>query len=264
MLAAGWLALLVVVAATADLLPLSEGRDPSRTLSVVAMAPPTLIGAHPLGTDALGLDILAQLIYGARVSITVAVGATALALLLGAMLGMTAGYARGPVDQIIGFVTDVLLSFPGLILLLAMATFLRPNTANVTVALGILALPGYVRLARSNTLAIASREFVTASRALGAGAVRILVRGVLPHLVPTLLSYGFLAMSFLIVAEASLSYLGLGIQRPDPTWGNLIATGQAHLETHPGLVAIPAAALFLTVASANALGQWLSSRRGPA
>ena len=138
-----------------------------------------------------------------------------------------------------------------LILLLAMVTFLSPTLLNITIALGVLAVPGYVRLARANTLTVASREFVIASQTLGASTGRILFRNLLPNVVPPLIAYSFIVMSFLIVAEASLSYLGLGIQRPNPTWGNLIAQGQTFLETNPSLVLIPSLALFLTVMSAN-------------
>ena len=211
-----------------------------------------------MGTDTLGLDILAQLLYGARVSLVVAFGASFIALLLGTVVGMLAGYQRGWVDEVIGFITDCILSFPALILLLAMVTFLSPSLPNITVALGVLAVPGYVRLARANTLTVASRDFVVATQTLGASPSRILFRNLLPNVVPPLIAYSFIVMSFLIVAEASLSYLGLGIQRPNPTWGNLIAQGQTLMETNPSLVLIPSFALFLTVMSANYIGQRLS------
>lgn len=261
-LSAVWMGGLTVVAFGANFLPLAEGRDPSKTLAVANLQGPSLLSNHPLGTDTLGLDVLAQLVYGARVSLTVALGASLIALFAGTVLGMISGYVRGAVDNVIGFFTDVILSFPALILLLAMATFLKPSLTNVTVALGVLALPGYVRLARANTLAISSRDFVTASRTLGAGPARIIRRNLLPNVLPSLLAYSLIVMSFLIVAEASLSYLGLGIQRPNPTWGNLIAQGQTYLQTNPSLVAIPSIALFLTVTSANYLGQWLQSKKG--
>ena len=261
-LAVGWLLLIAVPAVLAAVLPLAEGRDPSQTLSEQSLAPPDLLSRHPLGTDTLGLDLLAQLLYGARVSLVVAFGASFVALVIGTVIGMAAGYLRGWVDQVIGFATDCILSLPALILLLAMVTFLSPTLLNITIALGVLAVPGYVRLARANTLTVASREFVIASQTLGASTGRILFRNLLPNVVPPLIAYSFIVMSFLIVAEASLSYLGLGIQRPNPTWGNLIAQGQTFLETNPSLVLIPSLALFLTVMSANYIGQRLTARQG--
>lgn len=259
--AIAWLGGIALLSLFASVLPIAEGRDPSLTLAEPSLASPQLLSSHPLGTDTLGLDILAQLIFGARVSLTVAFGASLLALITGTTVGMLAGYLGGIFDQVIGFVTDVLLSFPALILLLAMVTFLSANLTNVTLALGVLAFPGYVRLARASTLTIASREFVVASRTLGAGPMRIMFRNLLPNIIGGLIAYSFIVMSFLIVAEASLSYLGLGIQRPNPTWGNLIAQGQTRLQTEPFLVAIPAVALFLTVTSANFIGQSLQAKR---
>jgi peptide/nickel transport system permease protein len=261
-LAVAWLGGISLAAALASVLPLAEGRDPALTLTEPNLASPDFLSNHPLGTDTLGLDILAQLLYGARVSLTVAFGASILAFLVGTAVGMFAGYTKGLADQVIGFFTDCILSFPALILLLAMVTFLKPSLLNITIALGVLAVPGYVRLARASTLTVSSREFVIASQTLGASNARILFRNLLPNVVPPLIAYSLIVMSFLIVAEASLSYLGLGIQRPNPTWGNLIAQGQTYLETNPTLVLIPSAALFLTVMAANYLGQRLQSRQG--
>lgn len=261
-LSVAWLGGISLAAALVAVLPLAEGRDPALTLTEPSLASPSLFTDHPLGTDTLGLDILSQLLYGARVSLIVAFGASILAFIIGTVIGMFAGYVKGLPDQIIGFITDCVLSFPALILLLAMVTFLTPSLLNITIALGVLAIPGYVRLARASTLTVSSREFVIASQTLGASNARILFRNLLPNVVPPLIAYSLIVMSFLIVAEASLSYLGLGIQRPNPTWGNLIAHGQTYLDTHPALVLIPSAALFLTVMSANYLGQRLQSRQG--
>jgi peptide/nickel transport system permease protein len=256
----GWLTALSAAAVLADVLPLAEGRDPSRALTSPAMLPPDLFSSHPLGTDSQALDVLTQLLYGARVSLVVAGGAVVIAFLVGGALGICAGYFRGKVEATIGFVTDSLLAFPALILLLALVTVLRPSVLNVTIALGVLGTPGTVRLARASTLAVASREFVTASRTLGARTPRIILGEVVPNVVPALIAYSFVAIGFLIVAEASLSFLGLGIQRPNPTWGNLISQGQAVLNTQPWLVVLPSIFLFLTVLATNYVGQRLQQK----
>lgn len=259
-LSAAWLVLLTALAALADVLPLAEGRDPSKTLAEPAMLPPNLLSDHPFGTDTQALDVLAALLYGARVSVVIAVGAVSIALVVGGILGVLSGYFRGWIDMVIGFLTDAMLAFPALILLLALASILQPTVFNVTIALGALGIPGTVRLARASTLAVASREFVVASRTLGARTGRIMLREVVPNVAPPLIAYGFVIVGFLIVAEASLSFLGLGIQRPNPTWGNLIWQGQAHLETEPYLVMLPSLFLFLTVMSSNYVGQRLQQR----
>lgn len=255
-----WLGGLTLAAMFVSVLPLAEGRDPSRTLTQPAMLQPNLFSRHPLGTDSQALDVLSTLLYGARVSIMVAVGAVLFALVVGGLFGVLAGYFRGWADSAIGFVTDAMLAFPALILLLAMASIMRPSPVNVTLALGILATPGIVRLARAGTLAIASREFVTAGRTLGARTSRIVFREIIPHIIPPMVAYSFIVAGFLIVAEASLSFLGLGIRRPNPTWGNLIAQGQGLLITHPWLVILPAFFLFLTVVSSNFIGQRLQQK----
>lgn len=255
-----WLAILTVAAATVGFLPLAEGRDPSKALTSPAMLPPDLFSAHPLGTDSQALDVLSQLLYGARVSLVVAGGAVLIALIVGGTLGVCAGYFRGKIEAAIGFVTDSMLAFPALILLLALVTVLDASVLNVTIALGILGTPGTVRLARASTLSIASREFVTASRTLGAKTLRIILGEIVPNVVPALIAYSFVAIGFLIVAEASLSFLGLGIQRPNPTWGNLISQGQSMLNTQPWLVALPSIFLFLTVLSTNYIGQRLQQK----
>ncbi|MGV2984210.1 ABC transporter permease [Microbacterium sp. AGC85] len=259
-LSAAWLIVLGAAAAFADALPLSEGRDPSKTLLVPAMQPPDLFSAHPFGTDSQALDVLAQLLYGARVSLIVAGGAVLIALVVGGAVGVIAGYFRGKIEAVIGFITDTILAFPALILLLALVTVLQPTVINLTIALGILGVPGVVRLARASTLAISSREFVVASRTLGAGTSRILVREIVPNIIPPLVALGFVTAGFLLVAEASLSFLGLGIQRPNPTWGNLISQGQAKLHSDPWLVALPVVFLFLTVMASNYIGQQLQKK----
>ncbi|MFD4293498.1 ABC transporter permease [Rhodococcus sp. NPDC058532] len=254
-LALAWLAVVALAAVVADWLPLSESRDPSKTLLTPSMQPPNLLSANPLGTDKQGLDLLGGLIYGARVSLIVGLGGVICGVLVGGAIGIVAGYYRGRTDTLVSVLSDTMLAFPPLILLMALVTILEPNVRNVAIALGIMVVPTYIRLVRANTMSLRSREFVTAARSLGASNRRIMVREIAPNLVLPVLSYSFMVVAVLIVAEASLSYLGLSIPRPEPTWGNMIAAGQSEFQDNPYLVLVPGAALFLTVFSLNRIGE---------
>jgi peptide/nickel transport system permease protein len=252
----GWLAVVVLAAALADVLPLREGRDPARALDEPVLAGPSLLSAHPLGTDRQGLDELAGVIVGARLSLLVGVGAVCIGLFVGGLLGVVAGYYRGRLDSVLNLANDALLAFPPLILLLALAAIVTPNARTITLVLGVLAVPTFFRLARANALVHAQREFVLAARALGTRGPRILLRELVPNVAMAALSYAFVVVAVLIVAEASLSFLGLSIQRPEPTWGNMIAAGQQDFDDHPHLVFVPGAALFTTVLALNRVGDW--------
>lgn len=253
-LAGSWLVLIVLAAATADLLPLPESLDPSKALTEPTYAAPS--AAHLLGTDQYGLDVLGQIVYGARVSLVVGLGGVLIGGTIGTLLGLTASYLRGRVDGAVGWGTDVLLSFPPLVLLMALAAVLEPRTRNICLALGILVIPSFVRLSRAAGLKVAGQPFVLMARAMGATRRRILFREILPNILPSVLSYALLVVAILIVAEASLSFLGLSVQRPAPTWGNMIAEAEAEFQTHPFLLA-PAVPLFLTVYSINRIGDFL-------
>lgn len=253
-LCAGWLGLVVVLAVFADLLPLAESRDPSLTLTEPSRARPDLFSEHPLGTDTQALDILGGVIYGARVSLTVSVVAVAVGTILGGLIGVASGFFGGKVDGTVGILTDSLLAFPPLILLLALVTALDPNIITISLALALLGIPTYTRLARANTLSFTQREFVLAARAMGAKPWRIILRELIPNVVRPLLSYSFIIIAVLIVAEASLSFLGVGIQRPTPTWGNMIAAGQNEIESTPHIVFIPGTVMFVTVFCLNRVG----------
>jgi peptide/nickel transport system permease protein len=220
--AAGRTALLVVTAAFADLLPLKPYDDVQAGLLEPSLARPDILSAHPLGTDRQGFDLLASVIYGARVSLLVGLGAVALGMVIGSAIGMAAGHYRGKVDTGVGLFADAMLAFPPLILLLGMVSVLDPSALNVMLALALLSIPTYIRLARANTMVFAQRDFV-----LGAS----------------------------IVAEAGLSFLGLGIQRPTPTWGNMINGGQASFQRDPHVVFVPGICLFMTVFSFNRIGE---------
>lgn len=253
-LACAWVAIVILAAVFADLLPLAESRDVSKTLRTPSLQRPDLLSQHPLGTDRQGLDVLGGIVYGARVSLVVSLGAVLVGMIIGGTIGLAAGYYRGRAEAVVNLFTDSLLAFPPLILLLGMVAVLSPSVRNVTVALAILGIPTYIRLARANTLVFAQREFVLAARGVGEKNAAIMRRELLPNVILPVLSYGFIVVAVLIVAEASLSFLGLSVRPPTPTWGNMIAAGQEKFERHPHVVFIPGTVLFLTVFSFNRIG----------
>ncbi|MBE2997091.1 ABC transporter permease [Nocardiopsis sp. HNM0947] len=251
-----WLVVLAVLAAAAPLLPLPEHVDLTRSLTAPTLSGPDPASGHLLGTNAFGLDLFARALHGARSSLAIALAAVALGAVVGGALGILAGYLGRTVDTVVGVATNVLLAVPPLILLIALATVLEPNARNVTLALALLTVPTMVRLARANTMAFAQREFVLAARAMGASGWRVMTRELLPNVLLPVLSMAMVLISVLVVAEASLSFLGLGIQPPAPTWGNMIAEGEGRvLEEHPHVVLVPGVFLFLTVFSFNILGE---------
>lgn len=251
-----WLALLLFAAVFAPLLPFSEATDISKTITSPSLSPPDPFTAHPLGTNNFGLDLLGRVVYGARVSLVVAVGAVAIGTVVGGVLGILAGFFRRTTDTVIGISTNTILAVPPLILLIALATVLETNLRNIAFALSILAAPSMVRMARASTLTFAQREFVLAARAMGASRMRLMARELFPNVLLPLLSYGMVMISVLIVAEASLSFLGLGVQPPRPSWGNMIAEAEGDVLTRaPFIALVPGGALFLTVFSFNLLGE---------
>lgn len=253
--AVSWTVLIVVLALIADLLPLKAHDDVQASLLQPSLARPDLFSPYPLGTDRQGFDLLAQAIYGARVSLLVGIGAVSLGMLIGSGIGMAAGYYRGKTDTTIGLFTDALLAFPPLILLLGMVSVLNPSTLNVTLALALLSIPTYIRLSRANTMVFAQREFVLAAQSLGAGGRRIITRELLPNVILPLFSFAFIVIGSAIVAEAGLSFLGLGIPKPTPTWGNMINGGQGNFQRDPHVVFVPGIVLFMTVFSFNRIGE---------
>ncbi|KRB80503.1 ABC transporter permease [Nocardioides sp. Root190] len=260
-----WLVLILGAAALAPLLPLGNADDSVAGLTSPIFAAPGGIGAeHPLGTNNYGLDVLARAVFGARTSILVALMAVLIGTTVGGLVGMVSGFVRGTTDRIVGILSNALLAVPPLILLIALGTVLDPSIRSIAFALSLLTIPSMVRLARANTITVAEREFVLAARALGAGRVRLLLREVLPNVVLPVLSLAVVMISVLVVAEASLSFLGIGIEQPAPTWGNMIAEGQGGvMEDHPYIVVVPGICLFLTVFSFNLLGEKAQKRWDP-
>lgn len=264
-LASTWLILLIAVAALAPVLPLGEHEDVAATITDPIYLEPFKYGDHILGTNGSGLDMLARVIYGARASLTISLMAVTIGLIAGSAIGIIAGFYRRKVDSVIGVFTNALLAVPPLILLIVLATVLDPKVRNMAIALSLLTIPTMVRLARANTIAYSQREFVLAARALGATKGRIMLRELLPNVLPPMLSMAVVVMSALIVAEASLSFLGLGIQPPTPTWGNMILEAEANdtMTEHPFILLVPGVVLFLTVYSVNLLGERAQQRWDP-
>jgi peptide/nickel transport system permease protein len=261
---ATWLVLLVLAALLAPVLPLEEHQDIANTLDAPVLARPDLLSAYPLGTTNFGLDLLARVLHGARASLVVSLGAVVIGTVVGGALGILSGFFRKTTDSVIGVLTNSLLAVPPLILLIALATVLEPNLRNIALALSLLAIPSVIRIARASTLSFAQREFVLAARAMGASRTRLMLRELLPNVALPLASYAMVMISVLIVAEASLSFLGLGITPPEPSWGNMIAEGQGDtFGRDPHIVLVPGTVLFLTVFSLNLLGEKARKRFDP-
>lgn len=260
-----WLVLVLGAAALAPWLPLGNADDSVKGLTAPIFAPPGGLGAeYPLGTNNYGLDVLARAVYGARTSILVALLAVLIGTTVGGLVGLVSGFVRGATDRVVGILANALLAVPPLILLIALGTVLDPSVRSIAFALSLLTIPSMVRLARANTITVAQREYVLAARALGAGRVRLMLREVLPNVVLPVLSLAVVMISVLVVAEASLSFLGIGIEQPQPTWGNMIAEGQGGvMEKHPSIVVVPGVCLFLTVFSFNLLGERAQKRWDP-
>jgi peptide/nickel transport system permease protein len=219
------------------------------------LAPPST--EHLLGTDELGRDILSRIIWGSRASIQAGVLATFLAMAVGVPIGLTAGYYRGWIDPVISRLTDVVLAFPFLILAVGLAAILGPSLLNATIALGIGAAPGFIRIARGETLALREEDYVRAAIANGAGDGTILFRHILPNMSSTLLVQATVTIPAAIIGEAVLSFLGLGVQPPTPSWGVMLADAQSYLSQAPQLAVYPGLAIFFCSLSFNLLGDGL-------
>ena len=207
-----------------------------------------------LGTDALGRDIVSRLIFGARASLLIGLTAPVVALVIGGTLGLLAGFYRGRFEAVVVVSMDIILAFPGLVLLLALAFYFGPGLDKLILALSILIIPAFCRVARANTLTWVQRDFILAARAVGAGDLRILCCHLLPNVIIPVAAYGLLIVAAMIIAEGAMSFLGLGVPSPTPSWGGMIAEGKEFLDEAPHISLIPAIAMFLTVLSFNLLG----------
>jgi peptide/nickel transport system permease protein len=258
LVAIGWIALIVLAAALADFLPIPSSTDMDM---LARRALPS--SQHLLGTDQLGRDELARLIYGARISLTVGLLAPVIGVTVGGCLGMLAGYFRGRLETLTVAGVDVLLAFPPLVFALAVTAYLGQSILNLTLVIGILGIPAFTRVARAVTLSLSEREFVTAARALGATHTRILLRELLPNVALPLLAFFLLGVAVTIVVEGALSFLGLGVPPPAPSWGSMIGEGRESLDLAPWLAFLPAVFMFLTVLAFNIVGDTLRALTDP-
>jgi peptide/nickel transport system permease protein len=249
-----WLA---TVGGLAVLAPWIGLADPLALVGDQVRAAPS--AEHWFGTDGLGRDMFSRAVYGGRTSLFVGVVGSLTGATIGTTLGVLAGFTGGRTDSVIMTAMDMMLAFPALVLALTLAALLGPGIATVTVAIVVLSIPVFARAVRSQTLTIASSEFVLAARCMGMADRRILAREVLPNVLPIVIAYGLVVAAVAIIVEGSLSFLGVGVPPPASSWGNLIAAGRSDLARAPHLTMLPAAMMFLTIAAANVLGQRLGA-----
>lgn len=255
-LSAVWLVALVILAVTYQWLGLA---DPTESdYSAVAVGP--FSPGHLLGTDTIGRDLLARLLVGARVSLTVGFFGALMATMLGTVFGLMAGFYGGIVSRIVNAITDVLLAFPGLVALIALSVFIGPGLKLLIIGFGLIAAPQVARVSRSVTLAFTQREFVTAARSMGFGSTRILLRDILPNVVGPVTAYATVLMAVAIVAEGSLSFLGLGVPAPTSSWGSMMADGRSAFQAAPHIVLLPATFMFLTLIAIYFLAEELNRK----
>lgn len=252
------IAFFVVLALAA---PLTAPHDPMATDWLAVRKPPS--AAHWMGTDEIGRDVYSRLIWGSRTSLLAGVVSVAFALSVGVPLGVIAGYAGGWADTVISRCNEAVLSCPFLILAIAFAAFLGPSLTNAMIAIGLSAAPIFVRLARGQTLVVKAEEYVDGARAVGLSHERIVWRYILPNIFPPLLVQATLTIATAIIAEASLSFLGLGQQPPDPSWGSMLSIAKNFLTQAPWMSVWPGVAIFLVVFGFNLLGDGLRDALDP-
>jgi peptide/nickel transport system permease protein len=246
------------IAVAAPILPIPS---PAATDWAAIRLAPSL--AHPLGTDEIGRDILSRMIWGARASLLAGVVSVAIAMLIGVPLGILAGYMRGWVDAVISRCTEALLAIPFLILAIALAAFLGPSLTNAMIAIGVASTPLFVRLARGQAINIAAEDYVESAHAIGLSTPKILLRYNFPNVLPPVLVQSTLTIASAIIAEASLSFLGLGQQPPDPSWGAMLNVAKNFMAQAPWMALWPGVAIYLVVLGFNLLGDGLRDALDP-
>jgi len=257
----GAAAVLLLIIATAVFAPLIAPYDPLAVDIRHRLSPPAWMehgtSEHLLGTDQVGRDLLARMIYGGRVSLVVAVASVLISATIGVLLGLGAGYFGGNTDWTIMTVINVMLTFPFVLLALAVIAVLGPSLVNMIFVLGVAGWPIYARVVRAETLAIREREFVLAGRALGMGHGRLVFRQILPNLVSTIVVIATLQVAQVIILESFLSFLGLGVQPPTPAWGNMLGEGRLYMLNSWWIATFPGLAIFLTTLVINLMGNAL-------
>jgi peptide/nickel transport system permease protein len=263
LLSAAFILMLVVVAALAPVIaPYNPNEGFMNGLSLQgAPLPPN--HTFLLGTDANGRDVLSRLIFGARVSLTIGIVANGFAMVIGVLVGMVSAYFGGWVDTVLMRITDVVMAFPILLLAIALIAVTGPSVMNIILVIALLYWTYVARVVHGLVLSLKEREFVTATRTIGVGPWRILLRHIVPHLTSAIIVYGSLGVATTILIESSLSYIGIGVPVPNASWGNMIAAGQAAYAQAPWLMVFPGIALVLTVLSFNLVGDWLRDALDP-
>ncbi|HYZ60851.1 MAG TPA: ABC transporter permease [Acetobacteraceae bacterium] len=255
---AGIILLFVVLAVFA---PLVAPYEPNASDWMAVREPPSL--AHPFGTDDLGRDVLSRVIFGARTSLAAGFLSVAIALAFGVPLGMVAGFFGGVLDAVISRFTDALLACPSLVLAIALAAFLGPSLQNAMIAIGVSAMPIFIRLARGQTLTVAAEDYVSAAVSLGVSRPQILLAHVLPNIMPPLVVQATLTVAIAVLAEASLAFLGLGQAPPDPSWGSMLDAARQFLTEAPWMALWPGLAIVAIVVGFNMLGDALNDVLNP-
>ena len=258
LVAGAFIGLVVLVALAAPLLPL-----PDPNAQILSERLQGLSGKHLLGTDDLGRDVLSRLLVGARVTLLAAVEATVIASLLGSPVGLVAGYLGGWVDLVLSRIADAILSIPGFLLALAIVGILKPGVTNAMIAIGLVYAPRFFRVVRGSTLAVREEAYVDAARALGVNRRRIIAGHVLPNIASPLAVELSLAAGFALLAEAGISFLGLGVQPPQASWGSMLGRSTRFMSEAPLLVVLPGLSIFLLVLAVNVVGNGLRDALNP-
>lgn len=253
--------MLAVLVLTALLGPLLVGYDPLAVDLDSSRQPPGR--THLLGTDNIGRDILSRVVHGARISLGVGIAASLLSLCIGTVFGLVAGYFGGRTDLVLSQVFDIFLAFPSLILAIGISAIMPPGLFSAMLAITLVSWAGFARLVRGMTLSLKEQAYVEASRAIGATTGRVLFRHILPNALPLLLVAGSLRVGGFILLEAALSFLGLGVQPPTPTWGSMISLNRMYINSAPWMVLFPGLAISVTVVSFNILGDFLRDKLDP-
>jgi len=259
-LTGGVIVLLIVF--TAVFAPYLAPIDPTSQSLAQRLLPPGTKG-HLLGTDDFGRDLWSRIIYGSRISLLVGLISVAIGLVVGSFLGIVAGYYLGWIDMLVGRVTDVLMAFPSILLALAIMAVLGPSLTNVMIAVGITSIPRFTRVTRGSVLALRERAFVEAARGIGATNNRILLQHILPNILSPVIVMASTGIAGAILSEASLSFLGLGVQPPTPTWGSIINDGKQYLDIAPWIATFAGTAILLAVLGFNLLGDGLRDLLDP-
>ena len=242
--------------------PMIAPHDPIRAVANSFGDPGAPSRAFPLGTDQLGRDVLSRIIFGARISLTVGVAAMLVTIVIGVTVGLLSGFFGGAIDFVLMRFTDVMLTLPALLLAMALVSVLRPSLLSILIVIGLVSWTGVARVVRAETLSMAQRDFVLAARALGAPPERLIVRHVFPNVMPIIVVMAVLGTSGTLLLDAGLSFLGLGVPPPTPSWGRKIEEATTYFRTAPWLAVFPGIAIFYAVLGFNLLGYGYLRRRG--